>query len=110
MDDSDQQKGAPLWDCYALVYVDDHLAFRGQELLGSSLHGGAQYRWEPLFEVNGSGVAEIEAIDYYASAAQAPMRYAELNSQCGILVIHTIRYHPTDTTTAPGKPPIKPSR
>jgi Carboxypeptidase regulatory-like domain len=96
LDRSDEAKGAPRWDCYALVYVDDHLVFRNQ------LHSGVQ---EPLFDINSIPVAEIEAIEYYASAAETPTKYSTLNSQCGVVVIHTIRYHPTDTTSAAGKPP-----
>ena len=37
LDVADKLKRAPLWDCYALVYVDDHLVFRGQKRLA----GGA---------------------------------------------------------------------
>jgi hypothetical protein len=98
LDESDAAKRAPRWDCYALVYLDDHLVFRGQKI-------GQPPRWEPLFDINSIPVADIEAIQYYASAAQTPLKYATLNSQCGVLVIHTLRYHPTDTTTATQKPP-----
>ncbi len=105
LDDADAIKGAPLWDCYALVYLDDHLVFRGQKQPGQSRHGGRVLQWEPLFDINSISVSTIEAIEYYASAAQTPMRYATLNSQCGVLVIHTLRFHPTDTTSAEGKPP-----
>lgn len=87
VDESDAAKGAPVQDCYALVYVDDHMVFRGQKL-------GTPPRWEPLFDVNSIPVAEVEAIEYYATAAQTPPKYATLNSECGVLVIHTIRYHP----------------
>ena len=61
-------KRAPLWDCYALVYVDDHLVLRGQKSIGGS--------WEPLFDINSIPVAEIEAIEYYASAAETPTKYS----------------------------------
>ena len=106
LDRSDSEKRAPLWDCYALIYMDNHLVWRGQKTLDKpDKSGGATfYRWEPLFDINSIPVTEIEAIEYYASAAQTPMKYATLNSQCGIVVIHTLRYHPTDTTTAAGKP------
>ena len=107
LDDSDAQKGAPLWDCYALVYVDDHLVFRGQKMTGGSRRSSAPYVWEPLFDVNSIAVAEIEAIEYYATAAQAPVKYGTLNSQCGVLVLHTIRFHPADTTAATKKPPTR---
>ncbi len=103
LDASDEMKGAPLWDCYALVYIDDHLVWRGQKLM-SSARGGMRYSWEPLFDINSIPVSEIEAIEYYASAAQTPAKYATLNSECGVLVIHTIRYHPKDTTAVSPKP------
>jgi hypothetical protein len=98
LDRSDAMKRAPLWDCYALVYLDDHLVFRGQKQ-------GYPPTWEPLFDINSIPVAEIEAIEYYASAAQTPLKYSVLNSQCGIVVIHTLRYHPADTTSAAKKQP-----
>ena len=79
-------------------YLDDHLVFRGQKL-------GYPPKWEPLFDINSIPVAMIEAIEYYASAAQTPMKYSVLNSQCGVVVIHTLRYHPADTTAAAKKPP-----
>jgi hypothetical protein len=60
--------------------------------------------WEPLFDINSIPVAQIEAIEYYASAAETPTKYSALNSQCGVLVIHTLRYHSTDTTAASKKP------
>jgi hypothetical protein len=98
LDASDQAKHAPLWDCYAVVYVDDHLVFRNTHSSGTL---------EPLFDINSIPVATIEAIEYYASAAQTPTKYSVLNSQCGVLVIHTIRYHPTDATSAAKKPPAR---
>ena len=63
------------------------------------------HTWEPLFDINTIPVADIEAVEYYASAAETPSKYATLDSQCGVLVIHTLRFHPKDTTAAGGKPP-----
>jgi len=97
LDEMDVTKRAPLWDCYALVFLDAHLVFRGQKT-------GQPPRWEPLFDINSIPVSEIEAIEYYATAAQTPMKYSVLNSQCGVVVIHTLRYHPADTTAAVKKP------
>ena len=96
LDRTDQVKRAPLWDCYALVFVDDHLVF-----------GNRKYAnvMEPLFDINSIPVAQIEAIEYYASAAQTPMKYSILNSQCGVVVIHTLGYHPADTTAGAKPPP-----
>jgi hypothetical protein len=96
LDRGDQAKRAPLWDCYAVVFVDDQPVFRNQKL-GNVM--------EPLFDINSIPIAQIEAIEYYASAAQTPMKYSVLNSQCGVVVIHTLRYHPADTTAAAKKPP-----
>lgn len=96
LDPADAAKRAPLWDCYALVYVDDHLVFRGQKI---------NNKWEPLFDINSISVSEIEAIEYYASAAETPTKYSTLNSQCGVIVIHTIRSHPRDTTSVAGRVP-----
>jgi hypothetical protein len=105
LDDADELKRAPHWDCYALVYLDNHLVFRGQKSRNFTHFHGLTLQWEPLFDINSISVAEIEAIEYYATAAQTPMKYATLNSECGVLVIHTLRFHPKDTTTAGGKPP-----
>lgn len=103
LDPSDAAKRAPLWDCYALVYLDDHLVFRGQKFVTQGrLSSG--YEWEPLFDINSIAVSEIEAIEYYASPAQTPLKYSVLNSQCGVLVIHTIRFHPRDTTAVTKNP------
>lgn len=105
LDATDALKGAPLWDCYALVYVDDHLVWHGQKFsTAGDPRAHTPYVWEPLFDVNSIGVAEIEAIQYYATAAETPAKYATLNSPCGVLVIHTIRFHPTDTTSAAKEP------
>ncbi|MGH7679239.1 MAG: carboxypeptidase regulatory-like domain-containing protein [Gemmatimonadaceae bacterium] len=64
--------------CYALVYVDRVLMYAGKEE-------------EPLFDLNSISPDRIEAIEYYATPAGTPLKYATLNSQCGVLVIHTRR-------------------
>jgi hypothetical protein len=107
LDPADVIKRAPLWDCYALVYLDSHLMFRGQKFRAIDPHRGAVLQWEPLFDINSIPVASIEAIEYYASAAQTPMKYATLNSECGVLAIHTLRFHPRDTTSGSAKPPAR---
>jgi hypothetical protein len=58
-----------------------------------------------LFDINTIPVSSIEAIEFYATGAETPMKYASLNSECGVLVIHTVRFHPKDTTSASPKPP-----
>ncbi len=84
-DASDAVKGAP-GGCYAVVYLDSQIVFSNKKI-------GNPPRLEPLFDINSVPVAEIEAIEYYASPAQTPARYNTLNSNCGVIVIHTIRYH-----------------
>ncbi len=104
LDDADKANGAPLWDCYALVYVDDHIVWRGQKFpAAGQRHTFAPYVWERLFDINSMPVAEIEAIEYYASSAETPTKYSALNSQCGVVVIHTLRYHPADNMAAAKK-------
>jgi len=63
--------------CYARVYHD-----------GSLLNAGTYA--EPI-DVNEFMTKNIEAIEYYASPAQTPSRYAKLNAACGVLVIHSRR-------------------
>ena len=41
--------------------------------------------------INRFSPMDLEAVEYYASAAQTPARYSGLNSQCGVLVLHTRR-------------------
>ncbi len=109
IDRTDSSKNAPTWDCYSLVYVDNHLEWRGQKFYDPGQRGSVPvYRWEPLFDINSIPVAEIEAIEYYASAAQTPLKYAALNSECGVVVIHTLRFHPKDTTATSPKPGASP--
>ena len=64
--------------CYAQVYLDNELMNPTQPT-------------EP-FDVNSIAPGQIEAIEYYASAAETPSRYAKLNSNCGVLVIHRRRF------------------
>ena len=105
LDKSDSLKFAPLWECYALVYLDNSLIWRGQKFHVMTRYGPVD-QWEPLFDINSIPVASIEAIEYYATAAETPMKYASLNSECGVLVIHSLRYHSKDTTSASPKPPV----
>jgi hypothetical protein len=64
--------------CYAQVYLDNRLMNFGKPT-------------EP-FDVNSVPSEQIEAVEWYASAAQTPGRYSGLNSNCGVLVIHTRRF------------------
>jgi hypothetical protein len=104
LDKADSLKQAPLWECYALVYLDRNLIWRGQKYTYRTPQGVVT-QWEPLFDINTIPVSSIEAIEFYATGAETPMKYASLNSECGVLVIHTVRFHPKDTTSASPKPP-----
>lgn len=72
----DQERGArPA--CFSNVYVDGAIVYTSG--LGD------------LFDVNQIGPNQIEAIEYYSSAAQIPARFNRTNSACGVLVIWTRR-------------------
>lgn len=68
----------PRCACYAQVYLDNAL-----------LYGGGLGETVP--DLNFISVYSVEAIEYYAGPSQTPIQYARLNSQCGVLVIHTRR-------------------
>ena len=48
-------------------------------------------RGDPPVDVNSIPPEEIEAIEYYPSAATTPMEYSTLHSTCGVIVIWTRR-------------------
>jgi hypothetical protein len=64
--------------CYALVYVD------------GALMNGVREPVEP-FDVSTIAPERIEAIEFYAGAAQTPLKYSRMGSNCGVLVIWTRR-------------------
>ena len=64
--------------CYSLVYVD-HM-----------LMNGAREPTEP-FDVSTIPPERVEAVEYYAGAAQTPLEYSRSGSSCGVLVIWTRR-------------------
>jgi hypothetical protein len=63
--------------CYAQVYVDNTLM--------------NPERPTTPFDVNTIPPSSIEAIEFYSGPSQLPLKYAKLNSDCGVLVIHTRR-------------------
>jgi hypothetical protein len=65
--------------CYAHVYLDNLPMYVG--------------RGEPLFNLRTLSPDRIEAIEYYASAAQTPSEYSRLGATCGVLVIWSRRTH-----------------
>lgn len=77
LDTADVLQGARR-QCYSLVFSDNAMVYRGMD-------------FEPLFNIHDISPHEIEAIEYYASPAQTPLKYSVLNSACGVLVIWTRR-------------------
>jgi hypothetical protein len=64
--------------CYPLVYIDNVLVT------------GHKEPTEP-FDVNEIAPERVEAIEFYAGAAQTPLEYSRMGSNCGVLVIWTRR-------------------
>ena len=64
--------------CPAAIFINGAAAYRGEP-------------GEPAFNINTFSPDGIEAIEYYASPASIPPRYAGKNTECGVLVIHTRR-------------------
>lgn len=78
LDKADSVAGALPGRCYARVYMDNTLVYRGRQ-------------GEPLFDVNSLAPSKVEAVEYYASAVQTPARYGGPDAVCGVLVIWTRR-------------------
>jgi len=87
---SDPKKN-PGCGCFAPIWLDDFLLYSGDER-------------GLVPDINRISPATIEAIEYYKSAAQAPLKYSRLNSQCGVLVLHSRRANPRKPVPQSGKP------
>jgi hypothetical protein len=70
------QRSLTSGQCYAQVYLDNTPLYLGRPN-------------EPLFDLNELLVLQIEAIQYFAGASETPSKYSSLNSDCGVMVIHT---------------------
>jgi hypothetical protein len=99
LDPVDALKGAFRTNCYSIVYLDDRLVFRNR-VLHTVANGVIHNVMEPLFDVNSIPVSEIESLEFYSSAAEMPARYRNTDSECGVLIIHTIRYHKVEKPPA----------
>lgn len=64
--------------CWTQVYLDDILIY------------GNRPGDEP-FNLNQLATSSVQAIEFYPGPATTPLRYSTLESQCGVLVIHTRR-------------------
>ena len=69
--------------CYAAVYLDNVQIFRRRP-------SAAGWRDE-VPNINRIPVSAIESIEFYSGPASIPAKYSTLNSNCGVLVIHTRR-------------------
>ncbi len=105
LDRGDLVKGAEPGLCYSAVYLDNVRVYSGRTTANQV--GLAP---EPLFDINTIPVSEIEAIEYYSSVSQLPAKYLTRGSDCGVLVIHTRRFHSKDTTATPANPAPDPIR
>jgi protocatechuate 3,4-dioxygenase beta subunit len=70
------RQGVPI-ACFSKVYLDNALMNPGTPT--------------PPFNLRDIPPTQIEAMEYYARPAEVPMKYANLNSGCGVIVIHTRR-------------------
>ena len=71
------ENGAPV-ACYSLVWLDGVLI------------NGAREPTEP-FDVDRYAPQQVEAVEFYAGAAETPTEYSRMGSNCGVLVIWTKR-------------------
>jgi len=91
-DVADSVQGAPLSGCWSNVYLNDLPVFSGRVIdePGRFL-GQKRVHWEPLFDIATFSAYQIEAVEYYASAAETPLKYQHSEARCGVLVIWTRR-------------------
>jgi hypothetical protein len=65
--------------CYALVYLDKSPMNYGHPVTP--------------FDINSINPSSLEALEWYESPSQIPPQYAGRASDCGLLILHTIRFH-----------------
>jgi hypothetical protein len=91
----DAVAGAASAGCYATIYLDNMRVYSpGRANSGQPKHEQGVWFVEnalPLFDVNSIPPSSIQAIEFYAGAAQIPSKYMGLDTHCGVLVIHTRR-------------------
>jgi hypothetical protein len=72
--------------CYSAVFVDGVVVYKG-----NSNKSNSDTSANPRFDINQLGVSAIEAVELFAGPAQIPAQYMGLNTDCGVVVIHTRR-------------------
>lgn len=75
----DLKRGAKI-ACYATIIVDDVRVYTPRK--GTP---------EPLFDLGNLSPSDLQGIEFYAGNADLPARYAGLDTQCGVLILHTRR-------------------
>lgn len=73
--------------CPVTIYVDRKRLFGGGE-------------GEPIPNLRSITVESIEAIEFYSGPASTPAEYSGLNSNCGVLVLHTRRFESIEKPAA----------
>jgi hypothetical protein len=63
--------------CYAQVYVNNSLMNRGSPT--------------PPFDINTMATDQVEALEYYRSSAETPIKYRTDDASCGVLIVWTRR-------------------
>jgi len=63
--------------CNTRVYMDNALMTRGNPT--------------PPFDLNTIATGQVEALEYYRSSSETPMKYRSLDASCGVLVVWTRR-------------------
>lgn len=66
--------------CYTEVYLDDALMYTRR--MGTN---------PPPFDINSIPPANIRAIEYYSGVDRVPPKYMKMSTECGVIVIHTVR-------------------
>jgi hypothetical protein len=70
--------------CYAEVYLDDALLFTRRT-------GNSNVAPPPPFDINSIPTSSIRAIEYYSGVDRIPPKYMKMSTECGVIVIHTVR-------------------
>lgn len=68
-----ERRSGMIAGCFAKVYVDNILMNPGNP--------------SQPFNINSIRPEDVEAVEFYSSAAQTPIKYATLDSNCGVVVI-----------------------
>jgi hypothetical protein len=65
--------------CYSLVFWDNNAMNATRPTMP--------------FDINSVDPGSIEALEWYTSPLQIPGKYAGRNPECGLLILHSLRFH-----------------